>query len=401
MKATMKKTGQDESSVQHVFIVGSKGIPGNYGGYETFVDKLTEYHQNNPSLKYHVACKAKDTKTFEYHNADCFDVKVPDIGPAQAIYYDVAALNYCVKYIKQHNIQHPIVYILACRIGPFAAHFQRVIHKLGGKLYINPDGHEWMRAKWSAPVRKYWKISEQLMTKHCDLLICDSKNIEKYIHDEYGKYNPKTTFIAYGAETRKSKLANDDQKLISWYKEKGLSPKSYYLVVGRFVPENNYETMIREFMKSHSKRDFALITNVSDKFLEELKEKTHFDQDPRIKFVGTVYDKELLMKIRENAYGYFHGHEVGGTNPSLLEALGSTDLNLLLDVGFNREVAEDAALYWNKQPGNLASLIDQADNMNAGEITELGEKSSQRVVEAYSWQHIADEYNRLFEYIKL
>ncbi|OSH00744.1 beta 1-4 rhamnosyltransferase Cps2T [Bifidobacterium adolescentis] len=386
----------NDSSVQHVFIVGSKGIPGNYGGYETFVDKLTEYHQNNPNLKYHVACKAKDTKTFEYHNADCFDVKVPSIGPAQAIYYDVAALNQCVRYIKRHNIQHPIVYILACRIGPFAAHFQRVIHKLGGKLYINPDGHEWMRAKWSAPVRKYWKISEQLMTKHCDLLICDSKNIEDYIHDEYGKYNPKTTFISYGAETRKSKLADDDPKLIAWYKEKGLSPKSYYLVVGRFVPENNYETMIREFMKSHSKRDFALITNVSDKFLEELKEKTHFDQDSRIKFVGTVYDKELLMKIRENAYGYFHGHEVGGTNPSLLEALGSTDLNLLLDVGFNREVAEDSALYWTKQSGNLASLIDWADGMNADEISELGKKASLRIVEAYSWQHIADEYESRF-----
>ena len=386
----------NDSFVQHVFIVGSKGIPGNYGGYETFVDRLTEYHQNNPNLKYHVACKAKDTKTFEYHNADCFDVKVPSIGPAQAIYYDVAALNQCVRYIKRHNIQHPIVYILACRIGPFAAHFQRVIHKLGGKLYINPDGHEWMRAKWSAPVRKYWKISERLMTKHCDLLICDSKNIEKYIHDEYGKYNPKTTFIAYGAETRKSKLADDDPKLIAWYKEKGLSPKSYYLVVGRFVPENNYETMIREFMKSHSKRDFALITNVSDKFLEELKEKTHFDQDPRIKFVGTVYDKELLMKIRENAYGYFHGHEVGGTNPSLLEALGSTDLNLLLDVGFNREVAENSALYWTKQSGNLASLVDWADGMNADEISELGKKASLRIVEAYSWQHIADEYEGCF-----
>lgn len=386
----------NDSFVQHIFIVGSKGIPGNYGGYETFVDRLTEYHQNNPNLKYHVACKAKDTKTFEYHNADCFDVKVPSIGPAQAIYYDVAALNQCVRYIKRHNIQHPIVYILACRIGPFAAHFQRVIHKLGGKLYINPDGHEWMRAKWSAPVRKYWKISERLMTKHCDLLICDSKNIEKYIHDEYGKYNPKTTFIAYGAETRKSKLADDDPKLIAWYKEKGLPPKSYYLVVGRFVPENNYETMIREFMKSHSKRDFALITNVSDKFLEELKEKTHFDQDPRIKFVGTVYDKELLMKIRENAYGYFHGHEVGGTNPSLLEALGSTDLNLLLDVGFNREVAENSALYWTKQSGNLASLVDWADGMNADEISELGKKASLRIVEAYSWQHIADEYEGCF-----
>ena len=381
---------------QHVFILGSKGIPGNYGGYETFVDKLTEYHRHEPALKYHVACKAKEKGRFVYHNADCFKVKVPDIGPAQAIYYDVAALNDCLAYIKRNRIPHPIVYILACRIGPFAAHFQRAIHKLGGKLYINPDGHEWMRAKWSAPVRRYWKMSERMMTKHCDLLICDSKNIEKYIHEEYGKYDPKTTYISYGAETRRSKLADDDPKLLNWYQEKGLVPKSYYLVVGRFVPENNYTTMIREFMKSNSKRDFALICNVSDKFLDELKEKTHFDQDPRIKFVGTVYDQELLMKIRENAYGYFHGHEVGGTNPSLLEALGSTDLNLLLDVGFNREVAEDAALYWSKEPGDLAGLIDRADQMGTDDIAELGRKAKERIADAYSWQHISDQYHRLF-----
>lgn len=384
------------ADVQHVFVVGSKGIPGNYGGYETFMDRLTEYHQGESSIKYHVACKAQETGRFSYHNADCFKVKVPNIGPAQAIYYDVAALNDCVRYIRANRIPHPIVYVLACRIGPFAAHFERVIRKLGGKLYINPDGHEWMRAKWSAPVRKYWKLSEQMMTKHCDLLVCDSKNMETYIHEEYGKYDPKTTFIAYGAETRSSKLADDDPKLLDWYRSKGLSPKSYYLVVGRFVPENNYETMIREFMKSDSTRDFALITNVSDKFLEELKEKTHFDEDPRIKFVGTVYDKELLMKIRENAYGYFHGHEVGGTNPSLLEALGSTDLNLLLGVGFNREVAEDAALYWTKEPGALASLINKADAMSPEEIAELGRKAKARIHDAYSWQFIADEYKRLF-----
>ncbi|KAB8288025.1 rhamnosyltransferase [Bifidobacterium ramosum] len=383
-------------NVQHVFIVGSKGIPGNYGGYETFVDRLTEYHAGNAALKYHVACKATERGRFSYHNADCFKVNVPNIGPAQAIYYDVAALNECVKYIRANHIPHPIVYVLACRIGPFAAHFERVIHRLGGKLYINPDGHEWMRAKWSAPVRKYWKISEQMMTKHCDLLVCDSKNMETYIHEEYPQYDPQTLFISYGAETRASKLADDDPKLLDWYREKGLSPKSYYLVVGRFVPENNYETMIREFMKSGSKRDFALITNVSDKFLEELKAKTGFDKDPRIKFVGTVYDKELLMKIRENAYGYFHGHEVGGTNPSLLEALGSTDLNLLLGVGFNREVAEDAALYWSKEPGDLAALIERADAMTADEIHALGQKAKQRIADAYSWQFIADEYERLF-----
>ena len=210
------------------------------------------------------------------------------------------------------------------------------------------------------------------------------------------KSDPETTFIAYGAETRKSYLADDDEKLLEWYKSKNLSPKSYYLVVGRFVPENNYETMIREFMRSNSKRDFAIITNVNDKFLDELENKLHYKADPRIKFVGTVYDQELLMKIRENAYAYFHGHEVGGTNPSLLEALGSTDLNLLLDVGFNREVAEDSALYWSKEAGDLAKLIEKADMLSENEIAEFGRLSTQRIKDAYSWKYICECYRNAF-----
>lgn len=382
--------------MQHVFIVGSKGIPGAYGGYETFVDKLTEYHQHKEDLCYHVACK--DTRNWEeiYHNARCFHIKVPNIGPAQAIWYDVAALSSCYRYIRDNKIEQPIVYILACRIGPFMRHYTKKIHKLGGVVYVNPDGHEWLRAKWPAPVRKYWKISEQMMVKHADLMVCDSKNIEKYIQETYAAYEPKTTFIAYGAETRKSALVDDDPKLLQWYAEKGLQAKSYYLVVGRFVPENNYETMIREFMRSKTEKIFAIITNVNDKFLEELEEKLHYGADRRIQFVGTVYDQELLMKIRENAYGYFHGHEVGGTNPSLLEALGCTDLNLLLDVGFNREVAEDAALYWTKEPGDLAALIEKADTLEADTVAALGEKAKKRIAAAYSWQFIADAYERLF-----
>lgn len=385
--------------MQNIFIVGSKGIPGSYGGYETFVDKLTEYHQNDPAVKYHVACavdNAQEAGEFTYHNAHCFKILRKQIGPAQAIFYDLDALKYCVDYIRKNNISNPIVYVLACRIGPFFNKYVKQIHSLGGKVYVNPDGHEWMRAKWPAPVRKYWKVSEQFMVKHADLLVCDSKNIEKYIHTAYEKYHPETTFIAYGAETRKSALADDDPKLTDWYKAKGLAPREYYLVVGRFVPENNYETMIREFMKSHTRKSFALITNVSDKFLEELKQKTGFHKDPRIKFVGTVYDTELLMKIRENAYGYFHGHEVGGTNPSLLEALGSTKLNLLLDVGFNKEVAEDSALYWNKTEGNLATLIDQADGMRQEEIDEFDRLSTERIRQAYSWEFICGRYMDLF-----
>ena len=403
--------------MQNMEVEGAKSL-GVYGGYETFINKLTEYHQNNDKIKYHVACKANgdgsmdpyategvriiNEKEFIYHSAHCFRIKIPQkLGPAQAIYYDVAALKECCEIIKCKKIKHPIIYIMACRIGPFIKHFYKEIHKLGGRLYLNPDGHEWMRAKWILPIRKYWKISERIMVKYSDLIICDSITIEKYIHKCYDrkgikKANPKTTFIAYGAETRKSTLPDDSPKLETWYKEKGLSPKSYYLVVGRFVPENNYETMIREFMRSRSKRDFALITNVNERFLHELEKKLHFKQDPRIKLVGTVYDQELLMKIRENAYGYFHGHEVGGTNPSLLEALGSTKLNLLLDVGFNREVAENAALYWNKEEGSLAKLIEQADSMSQRETDELGRLAKKRIEDFYSWKYITDKYEDMF-----
>ncbi len=397
--------------MQNVFIVGAKSL-GAYGGYETFLYKLTQYHKNNENIRYHIACKANgdgsmderklvgveriSDREFIYNNARCFKIQVPQIGPAQAIYYDVAALKECCKYIREHSIQKPIVYILACRIGPFMGYFQKCIHKLGGVVFVNPDGHEWMRAKWPTPIRKYWKWSEKLTVKHCDLLVCDSINIEKYIQQSYPAYQPKTTYIAYGAETRKSHLADDDATLLNWYEEKGLTARNYYLVVGRFVPENNYETMIREFMASKTQKDFAIITNVNDKFLDELEEKLHFREDPRIKFVGTVYHQELLMKIRENAYGYFHGHEVGGTNPSLLEALGATDLNLLLNVGFNRECAEEGALYWSKTPGDLAALIERADALEPSQIAALAEKAKKRIHDAYSWQFISDEYANLF-----
>ena len=170
----------------------------------------------------------------------------------------------------------------------------------------------------------------------------------------------------------------------------------YYLVVGRFVPENNYETMIREFMKSRTKKDFVLVTNVeNNKFYDVLKQKTGFDKDNRIKFVGTVYDQQLLKKIREEAYAYFHGHEVGGTNPSLLEALASTDVNLLVDVSFNREVAEDSAMYWSKDDGELCKLIDKSDNMLDDYRAFLAQKSTERITDEFSWTKIISDYEKI------
>lgn len=397
-----KREIEGDGKMQHVFLVGAKSL-GAYGGYETFINKLTEYHQSNPNIKYHVAVKANGQGAsvpdgvevvdgrYIYHNADCFQIKIPEkLGPAQAIYYDCAALAQSIKIIKEQNIQNPIVYIMTCRIGPFFSRYVRPIHALGGKVFLNPDGHEWMRAKWSAPVRKYWKYSEKKMVLGSDLIVCDSVNIEKYIQKTYSVKN--TTFIAYGAETKKSECS--EEKYEEWLSSKGLRRGEYYLIVGRFVPENNYETMIKEYMKSKTKKDFAIITNTNPQLKKELEEKLGYQKDPRIKFVGTVYDQELLKKIREEAYGYFHGHEVGGTNPSLLEALGSTKLNLLLKVGFNEEVAEDSALYWTKEDGDLAQLIDDCDDMDREEI---GKKAKERIKTAYSWEYISGRYAEIWK----
>ena len=380
---------------QVVYIIGSKGC-GNYGGYETFLDKLTEYHENNQNIEYHIAWKGKQNEEFQYHGARCFKIAVPNIGSAQAIYYDITALKYCIRQIKQNKIDNAIIYILACRIGPFLGKYKREIQKLGAKIYVNPDGHEWKRAKWSKIVRKYWKISERLMVKNADLLVCDSKNIEKYIKLTYSKYKPNTTFIAYGADLAPSKLSDDDIKLLEWYKKNKIKKNEYYLVVGRFVPENSFETMIGEFMKSNSEKDLVIITTEDGKFMHQLEEKLEFRKDKRIKFVGTVYNQELLKKIRENAYGYLHGHTVGGTNPSLIEALGSTKLNLLVNVGFNKEVAENCAVYWNKEPDDLANLIDKADKMLPKEIEIIGQKAKNRVASEYTWNRIAKLYENLF-----
>lgn len=381
---------------KNVFIIGAKGIPANYGGFESFVEQLTA-RKENQDIHYYVACRRdlsenKDD-TFEYNDATCFNVDVPDVGPAKAILYDVNAFKWTMNYIKKNNIQDAIVYVLACRMGPFIKHFKKQLQQYNGTLFVNPDGHEWLRAKWSAPVRKYWKYSERLMVKHADLLICDSQNIEKYIQNDYKQYSPKTTYIAYGSDIIKSTLMDNDQVVTDWYTKHAVKLNNYYLIVGRFVPENNYETMIREFMDSDTDKDLVIISNVEkNKFYADLQVKTNFESDARIKFVGTVYNAELLKYIRENAFAYFHGHEVGGTNPSLLEALGSTKLNLLLDVGFNREVGKDGAIYWTKKHGNLAKIINDMDNLSEEKISDLDKASSKRIIDQFDWNIIIRKY---------
>ena len=380
--------------MQHVFIIGSRGLPAQYGGFETFVDQLVS-HQVSPDIQYHVACLSNDQAYyhFDYKGVDCFTIKAPKLGPARVIAYDMMAINYALKVIKKQGIEKPIFYVLGNTIGAFVAPFARKIHKMGGKFYINPDGLEWKRAKWAKPIQAYLKYSEKVMTRHADLVISDNPGIESYIKEAYPW--SKTTYIAYGTDLSPTSLTSQDNKVREFYQKWQTQEKNYYLILGRFVPENNYETAIREFMASSTKRDLVIICNhEGNPYFEELRARTGFDQDPRVKFVGTVYDQDLLKYIRKEAFAYIHGHEVGGTNPGLLEALAHTDLNLVLGVSFNQTVAKDTAHYWTKETGNLAHLIDQVDPLE--DVSEWGQRAKANMKQNFTWEKIVGEYEELF-----
>lgn len=380
--------------MQDVFIIGSRGLPAKYGGFETFVEELIKNRQSS-QVTYHVAClsDSQHQTHFDYLGVDCFTINPPKLGPARVIAYDMMAIGYALSLIREHKISNPIIYILGNTIGPFMPPFARQIHKLGGRVFVNPDGLEWKRSKWARPVRAYLKQAEKAMTKVADLIIADNKGIESYLTEVYPW--SKTTCIAYGTDMKPSSLRADSPQVRDFFDKWQCQEKTYYLIVGRFVPENNYQTIIREFMKSTSQRDLLIVCNhEGNAYWDKLAQVTGFKEDKRIKFVGTVYDRELLTYLRQEAFAYLHGHEVGGTNPSLLEALAHTEMNLILDVTFNREVAVDSVCYWTKESGHLADLINQIDGQT--DFSSYGQRAKQRIKDNYTWSKIVGEYEDLF-----
>lgn len=400
------------STVQHVFIIGAKGL-GGYGGYETFVRKLIDHTPGSDGgVCYHVVCKANgygalDERTlpdvkhtgemdYMYRGAHCHKLHVPPVGSAQAVIYDYLGLRWALAYCRREGITQPVFYVLSCRLGPVIRSLCREIHRLGGRFFLNPDGHEWMRAKWNRFIRAYFRYSERKMALAADLVVCDSREIERYIRESYGLPESRTTFLAYGAETYRE-LDGDEQELcLQWLNAHGLEPDGYYLLISRFVPENSFECILSAFMASNSKRKLVIVATENERFQRYLEDNLHFSTDPRIRLVGTVYDEALLHGLRRSAHGYLHGHTVGGTNPGLLEAMADGSICLVRDVAFNREVALDAALYWSGEAEDLRKLLERTDAMSKEKLAPLGLRARARMESAYRWDAIAEGYLRIF-----
>ena len=179
-------------------------------------------------------------------------------------------------------------------------------------------------------------------------------------------------------------------------KEYGLKKDNYCLMVGRCVPENNYELVIQDFMKSNIKKDLVIISNLSSSnYYQELVSITGCDKDKRIHFINGVYDQEKLATIRKNAYLYIHGHSVGGTNPSLIEAISLTDLNILYDVCFNHDIGGDTCLYF-KEHGSLTKVLDNKKLLDSSK-KEMGKKAKELFKNNFTWEKIIEQYKDIFK----
>ena len=380
-----------------VFIMGARGFNAKYGGWETFVTQLMA-HWTDEQVQFIIPelCTTPPTEPEKRHGSIRLpQIYVRPIGGATMVVFAAKAFYAALRTVQREGLQNAVFYILGLRIGPVVLWKRSTLRRLGIRVLINPDGMEWQRAKWNAAVKRYFLWSEKTMYQTSDHVVADNPAIERYVLAKYPQLNGKTSCIAYGATLPNDVLPFEQTGLLERYPH--LRPQEYYLIVGRFVPENNYELILREYIASSTTKPLVIITNLEhNAFYAALQASTGFESDPRILLVGPEYDPARLTAIRAHAFAYFHGHSAGGTNPSLLEALASTSVNLLFDVAFNREVALDAALYFTADKGSLREVMRQAEAFSDEQRVAMAQAAKTRIRDAFTWEHIVAQYTELF-----
>lgn len=384
----------------NVFIIGLRGYTQDYGGWESFAHGLLDNWVDN-SIHFYAFEKVNDEKKeeiVEVNNVTCIRVCETEEGSSAMMKYDRRCTDLACEFTKLYNIKNPILYHLGVRIGPYLWLKRKQIKKLGINMIENPAGAECRRTKWNKLVQVYLFISAIMMAKSTDYMVCDNEGIRQLYKKILIGKKPRLECIAYGVEEADKVDNTMPEKVKVFFDKWHIQRDQYYLILGRYVPENNYEMMIKGFMKSDTKRKLLIITNYKEeleKFHEYILSTTNFLNDDRIIMAGTLYDKEILSYIRQYAHGYIHGHSVGGTNPGLLEAMSETDVNLLYDVSFNRFIGKNAALYFSDTQ-ELVRLIHKVDFMPEKEKKMYGIKARAIMKREYSWEKIVDEYDALF-----
>lgn len=360
-----------------IAIIGSRGYPYVYSGYETFVKELGE----------RLARRGIDVTV--YCHRGLFTQHPRQLNGLRLVYLPTIESKVLSQFL--HSVQavvhacfHRFDLILAVNSanGPFGL----ITRLFGIPTVINVDGLEWLRPKWRGMGARYFRWASRMATKWFDGVVTDSEEMRKIYLREFAA---ESTMIAYGGNIGEF---SDPAKLSKW----GLFPGEYYLIVGRLVPDNNAGCIIREFIRSTTSRKLVIVGDVpyADPYARSIKR----ENDSRLVFTGYVNDGEELAALYQHCCAYFHGHEFGGTNPSLLQALAQGCAVIALDTVFSREVlvSDQHGLYFGKEEGSLFRVIEQVE-ANPQVLADLRVKARDRIREAYTWDRITDQYCQLFE----
>jgi glycosyltransferase involved in cell wall biosynthesis len=360
-----------------IAILGTRGIPARYGGFETFAEKLAAGLAAR-GIDVTVFCEAGEMNAREkYLGARLQYISAPSLGPLQTILYDLKCLWAARK-------GYDVVYMLGYGVAPFC-----IVPRLWGtEVWINPDGLEWARAKWGWVARCYFRLMEWSTIYAANRIIADAEAIAVHLAKRHGQLK-HCSVIRYGCEVIDSPPPSEP--LAEWR----LQPRSYYLIVCRLEPENHIKEIMQGFQRSGSNREMIVVGNhqADTRYVRELREL----KDARIRMIGTVYDPEKLISLRYHAFAYMHGHSVGGTNPSLLEAMGCGNLVFAHDNPFNRETLGPSGFYF-ANADELKAAIHAAE-ANEGELEPRRVTSQKRAGADYRWADIVSQYMALLELV--
>ncbi|MGN0282541.1 MAG: DUF1972 domain-containing protein [Prevotella sp.] len=356
--------------MKRIAIVGTQGVPANYGGFETLVENLIGEFKSQ-DVEYTVFCSAKDykTKMKTYKGAKLKYIHFLHANGIQSIPYDILSLLRCI-----HG--YDTVLLLGVSGGLFLPVFRKLFKK---KLIVNIDGLEHKRAKWGLLARTILKLSEKMAVRYADVIIADNKGIQNYVTETYNK---KSEMIAYGGDHALRFLTEERQTEILG--EYLLEKNKYALSICRIEPENNCHITLDAFAKCG--HPLVFIGNWSrSQYGQRLRWK--YGLLPNIKMFDSIYDLDVLYTLRNNCNIYIHGHSAGGTNPSLVEAMFFGRPILAYDVIYNRETTYDKA-YFFKNDKELISLC--------GHPEMDGRKLLSVAYGHYCWTWIVKQYESLF-----
>lgn len=355
-------------------IVGSRGIPSSYGGFETVAELLARGLPRHGFEVYVFCERALRRKTFTAWGVRRVFFPVWNAGRlVSEVIYDIVAIAWA------SIARMDIIYLMGYSATP-ACVFPRL---LGTPVLVNVDGIEWKRAKFHKGIQIVLKVMEKLTTVTATRIVVDSRSIGEYYRRKYG--------IPYEYLPYPGRLLpySDEEALTKGF---GLHAQTFYLIVARLEPENNIELLIDGYLRSKSQKALVVVGSLQTKYGRYLYRR----YGNQIRFVGTIYNEEILGTLRHFCFACLHGHEVGGTSPTLIESMMSGNLVIAYDTTSNRETAEDGAFFFGKSVELLAELIVSVESADPTLLEGLSARASTIAIRKYGIETAIQVHARTF-----